>query len=262
METVSESQLTAQPAPWRGRIQSAVLSKSLSTEAARGPKITNDYIIFKNTNTHRDTWRAVPVLVGTEMTEFHLQVAEKVETATVNYSTFINNVERVYPKGIFSQFSCFYLSYTVAFLSTAYPPPCFCHGPISLQGSLEYNLTSSYLISKSQQKSLLTLFSTLLKYLPLSFNWRRVWDSFTSRLVWLQSGETQQARANFRHKDALTFHLGNVDSCFGVSLFVSLAVGENKKQNSRVVHGWLWVQGRGQRQVLDKDVQFQLVECF
>ena len=51
METVGGSQLTAQPAPWRGRIQSAVLSKSLSAEAARGPKITNDYIIFKNTNT-------------------------------------------------------------------------------------------------------------------------------------------------------------------------------------------------------------------
>lgn len=102
METLGESQLTAQPAPWRGRIQSAVLCKSLSAEAARGPKLTNDYIIFKNTNTHRDTWRAVLVLVRTEMTEFHLQVAKKVETATVNHSAFINNAEIVYPKGIFS----------------------------------------------------------------------------------------------------------------------------------------------------------------
>lgn len=42
----------SQPAPWRGRIQSAVLSKSLSAKAARGPKFTNDYIIVENTHIH------------------------------------------------------------------------------------------------------------------------------------------------------------------------------------------------------------------
>lgn len=42
----------SQPSPWRGRIQSAVLSKRLSAKAAGGPKITNDYIIVENTHMH------------------------------------------------------------------------------------------------------------------------------------------------------------------------------------------------------------------
>lgn len=43
-----------QPAPWRGRIRRTVLSKRLSAEAARGPEITNDYIIFRQRGGKRE----------------------------------------------------------------------------------------------------------------------------------------------------------------------------------------------------------------
>jgi len=81
VEMVGWSQPTTKLPPGRKEIQSSVLSKSLSAKAARGLKITNNYIIFKNTQ--RDTWWAVLILVRTETIEFQSRVEKKrVETAT------------------------------------------------------------------------------------------------------------------------------------------------------------------------------------